>query len=74
MIDLIPEMMTLRDYLACHAPKQPSIMGECEDVASIKNSEDVLELQKSIAYAMRIDAALRYQWADAMLKARAEIF
>jgi hypothetical protein len=69
----IPAGMTLRDYLACHAPAQTEwTFRQCEEITGEIYDQSVTDLKQSVAYAMKVDAILRYRWADAMMEARSK--
>lgn len=62
--------MTLRDYFACHAPEPTQA-----DISTIWESEKLANPHNDTYKPPRrspreIVAALRYRWADDMLKAR----
>lgn len=69
-----PPGMTLRDYLAAHAPNGTDLVkfdniGVASEITGItapnmENSKEVL------AFVFKLIAFLRYQYADAMLAAR----
>ena len=65
--------MTLRDWFAATIPIEGMKFNTFEEAEKFLGEElpDLSDALATMAFGMRLEAKIRYQYADAMLKARA---
>lgn len=64
--------MSLRDYFAAHCPSDLAKVNNWEDTVAIAGPqpEEADGIEKMVAWNNKIEAFLRYNYADAMLAER----